>query len=333
MEAVLSDIGADAVKTGMLPTAACVAAVADALAALGPACPPLVVDPVLVATSGDALAAGGVGEAMVARLLPLATVVTPNLAEAAALLGRDPAGLASVEAMEEAAAALVGLGARWALVKGGHLGGEGDAVDVLHDGTTATRLAAPRVATPVAHGTGCTLASALAAGLARGLAVPAAAAAAKSYVSGALAASATLRLGKGPQFPMNHGYSSVDWAVPGWGGRPLDLGVYAVTDPGLAEEAGRKAQFQVVLDIFLTARQDLLSRSAAAAAAAAAAGGARVVQVRDKDGGVGTLTKATAQALAAVGGRAAVLVNDRVDAALAAGADGAHVGQARPRAD
>ena len=312
MEAVLSDIGADAVKTGMLPTAACVAAVADALAALGPACPPLVVDPVLVATSGDALAAGGVGEAMVARLLPLATVVTPNLAEAAALLGRDPAGLASVEAMEEAAAALVGLGARWALVKGGHLGGEGDAVDVLHDGTTATRLAAPRVATPVAHGTGCTLASALAAGLARGLAVPAAAAAAKSYVSGALAASATLRLGKGPQFPMNHGYSSVDWAVPGWGGRPLDLGLYAVTDPGLDEAAGR---------------------SAAEAAAAAAAGGARVVQVRDKDGGVGTLTKATAQALAAVGGRAAVLVNDRVDAALAAGADGAHVGQARPRAD
>ena len=316
--AVLGDIGADAVKTGMMPTPECVAAVADALAALPPASrPPLVVDPVLVATSGDALAGGGVARAMVARLFPLATVVTPNLVEAAALLGRDVRDLeASVEAVEDAAAALAALGPAWVLLKGGHTPGTGQVVDVLHDGRTPVRLAGPRVDTPVSHGTGCSLATALAAGLARGLAVPAAAAAAKAYVAGALAASAGLRLGAGPQWAMHHAFATVDWsthgalAPPGAAAaspRPLDLRVYAVTDPALDAAAGR---------------------STAAAAAAAAAGGATTIQVRDKTGDPGALVSASASCLAVIAGRAALLVNDRVDAALAAGADGAHVGQA-----
>jgi hydroxymethylpyrimidine kinase / phosphomethylpyrimidine kinase / thiamine-phosphate diphosphorylase len=318
---VLGDIGADAVKTGMLPTPACVHAVADALGALPPAArPPLVVDPVLVSTSGDALAAGGVGAAMVSRLFPLATVVTPNLVEAAALLGRDVGELqGSVEAVEAAAADLAALGPRWVLVKGGHgSGGDGSAVvDVLHDGQTSTRLSAPRVDTPVSHGTGCTLAAALAAGLARGLGVPAAAAAAKAYVHGALAASAGLRLGAGPQWAMHHAYKTIDWSAygaarpagmaPSPENRPnLDLRVYAVTDPALDAAAGR---------------------TTADAAAAASAGGATIIQIRDKSGDPATLVSDATAAVAAVAGRAALLVNDRVDAALAAGADGAHVGQ------
>ena len=318
VSAVLGDIGADALKTGMLPTAACVNAVADLLEALpAGARPPLVVDPVLVATSGDSLASGGVGAAMVSRLFPLATVVTPNLVEAAALLGRDVKELeSSLEAVEDAAAALVALGPAWALVKGGHADGKGaEVVDVLHDGLTSIRLSAHRVDTPVSHGTGCSLATALAAGLARGLDVPAAAAGAKAYVSGALAASAGVRLGHGPQWAMHHAYATADWsrfgalAPPGLVSstpRALDLRVYAVTDPALDAAAGR---------------------STADSAGAAAAGGATTVQVRDKTGDPGALTAATAAALTSIAGRAALLVNDRVDAALAAGADGAHVGQ------
>jgi len=317
MEAVLGDIGADALKTGMLPTAACVAAVADVLERLPPAArPPLVLDPVLVATSGDSLAAGGVGAAMVARLFPLATVVTPNLVEAAALLGRDVADLeSSLDAVEEAAAALVALGPAWALVKGGHAAAGGaEVVDVLHDGMTAVRLAGRRVDTPVSHGTGCSLAAALAAGLARGLDVPAAAAGAKAYVAGALAASAGVRLGGGPQWAMHHSYATSDWsafgALPPPGAprrRPtLDLRVYAVTDPALDAAAGR---------------------STAAAAAAAAAGGATTVQVRDKSGDPAALAADVAASITSIAGRAALLVNDRVDVALATGADGAHVGQ------
>ena len=318
--AVLGDIGADAIKTGMLPTAECVGAVADALAAL-PSLPPLVVDPVLVATSGDSLAGGGVGRAMVDRLFPLATVVTPNLIEAAALLGRDVCELeGSLAAVEEAARELAALGPAWVLVKGGHASSGVEVVDVLHDGTTATRLSARRVDTPVSHGTGCSLATALAAGLARGLDVPAAAAGAKAYVSGALAASAGLRVGGGPQWAMHHAYATVDWSrhgalkpPPGSGSTapsrrpPLDLRVYAVTDPALDAAAGR---------------------STAGAAGAAAAGGATTIQIRDKSGDPGALVAATATSLTAIAGRAALLVNDRVDAALAAGADGAHVGQA-----
>lgn len=122
-------------------------------------------------------------------------------------------------------------------MKGGHLEGGHDAVDVLFDGHAATELRRPRVATGNTHGTGCTLASAIAAELAKGRSVPDAVAAAKAYVTAALAHSDRLAIGQGVQRPFNHGFAVADWQAAG---RPAcDLRAYAVTDPGCNKRAGR----------------------------------------------------------------------------------------------
>src|SRR5204862_4325504 len=142
-----SDMAVAAVKTGMLGTAAVVHAVADALARLR--LPLVVVDPVMVAKSGDRLLDADAEAAYRTRLLPLATVVTPNLPETEALLGRPVRTLAE---MREAARALRAMGPRAVVVKGGHL--EGDAVDVFWDGERMEDLSAPRIATKNTHGTG-----------------------------------------------------------------------------------------------------------------------------------------------------------------------------------
>jgi hydroxymethylpyrimidine/phosphomethylpyrimidine kinase len=132
-------------------------------------------------------------DAIIAELLPLATVVTPNLAEVTRLTGRI---VSDVAGQRSAAAALLALGPQWVLVKGGHLAG--DAVDLLTDGDTVLELRAPRLDNRHTHGTGCTLASAIASSLARGLTVPAAVTAAKDYVTGAIAAGFPLGAGIGP---------------------------------------------------------------------------------------------------------------------------------------
>ncbi|MDQ1631175.1 MAG: hydroxymethylpyrimidine/phosphomethylpyrimidine kinase [Frankiaceae bacterium] len=197
IRSVVDDIGVDAVKTGMLSSAAIVRAVAGALAGVAA---PLVVDPVAVSKHGDALLQTDAVEAYRTELVPLATVVTPNVDEARLLTGvevRSRAGL------REAADALLALGARWALVKGGHLSDEAESVDLLTDGTTSIELTGPRHDNRHTHGTGCTLASALASGLARGLDVPSAAAFAKEYVGGAIAAGFALGGGIGP---VDHGW-------------------------------------------------------------------------------------------------------------------------------
>jgi len=191
LDAVLGDIGADAVKTGMLSTAAIIHAVAAGLEAHGVT--RLVVDPVMIAKSGDSLLEPGARTALVEAILPRALLVTPNLHEAAALTGQ-PVG--TEEDMEAAARAIHALGPAWVLVKGGHL--KGPAVDLLFDGRTVQRLAAERVPTPHTHGTGCTYSAAIAAGLARGLAVPDAVAEAKRYVTAAIAAGFALGRGVGP---------------------------------------------------------------------------------------------------------------------------------------
>ena len=193
--AVVDDIGVRAVKTGMLSSSVLVETVADLL---GESAVPIVVDPVSVSKHGDPLLAADALQAVRSRLLPLATVATPNLDEAARLTGvrvRDEADLAA------AARALLELGPRWALVKGGHLAGE--AVDLLTDGTREHWLRAPRHDNRHTHGTGCTLASAIAVGLADGLAVPDAVRAAKAYVTGAIAAGFPLGTGIGP---VDHGW-------------------------------------------------------------------------------------------------------------------------------
>jgi hydroxymethylpyrimidine/phosphomethylpyrimidine kinase len=190
LDAVLGDIGADAAKTGMLSTAAIIRAVADRLRAHR--VERLVVDPVMIAKSGDPLLEPDARRALVEAILPLALVVTPNLPEAAALADFP---VADLEQMEAAARRIHALGPAWVLVKGGHL--KGEPIDLLFDGRTVTRLTAERVPTPHTHGTGCTYSAAIAAGLARGAAVPEAVAEAKRYVTAAIRAGFALGRGVG----------------------------------------------------------------------------------------------------------------------------------------
>lgn len=195
--AVVDDIGVRAVKTGMLASAELVETVAELLTTVDA---PVVVDPVGVSKHGDALLAPEALEVVRTRLLPVATVVTPNLAEVAQLTG---VRVADESDLPRAAEALLALGPRWALVKGGHL--PGDAVDLLTDGTETHWLRAPRQDNRHTHGTGCTLASAVAALLAHGDALPEAVSAAKDYVTGAIAAGFPLGAGIGP---VHHGHLS-----------------------------------------------------------------------------------------------------------------------------
>jgi len=191
IEAVASDMAVAAVKTGMLANAAIVAAVAGAVSRLR--LPHLVVDPVMVAKSGDRLLDPDAETAYTRQLFPLAALVTPNLAEAEALLGRRVRDLA---AMREAARALSGSGARAVLVKGGHL--EGDPVDVLWDGRELVELPGPRIATRNTHGTGCTYSAAIAARLALGDSLLDAVTGAKQYLTEAIRRSYSVGRGPGP---------------------------------------------------------------------------------------------------------------------------------------
>lgn len=164
----------------------------------------MVLDPVMVAKSGDALLEKAAIGALREMLLPLATIVTPNLPEAGVLLGaRAPETLKEMSrAAEKLRELLRGDGQRWVLVKGGHLPGS-DPIDLLHDGDRMIELTGERVATRNTHGTGCTLSSALATLLARGADVPSAARAAKAYLTGALRHADALSVGEG-HGPVHH---------------------------------------------------------------------------------------------------------------------------------
>ncbi|KAG2498573.1 hypothetical protein HYH03_003324 [Edaphochlamys debaryana] len=389
IDAVLGDLGADAIKTGMLPTAEAVEAVAEriaahraALASASPSapCPPLVVDPVLVSTSGHSLAEGSVAGALLRRLLPMAALATPNIPEAEALLGWGP--IASVPDMRRAAQELqekTGCGA--VLVKGGHLrpshpgpgahgngGGGGltrgwcgtavpvgghEAVDVLYDGVRHTELRGAWVDTGNTHGTGCTLASAIAAELAKGLPLLPAVTAARAALAEALRASAPLRLGGGVQRPFHHLHMLPPASAPA---PPFTFPASSAAAPysslaspaadvggaGSGDSAGASGAFapQRRYDPALLRRQlalyavtdpgcnDRTGRSMAEAVAAAVAGGATIIQLREKDTEGGAFLRAAAEALPIC--RAAgvpLIINDRVDVALAVGAEGVHVGQ------
>jgi hydroxymethylpyrimidine/phosphomethylpyrimidine kinase len=196
IDAVVGDIGVDGAKTGMLASAPIIAAVAAAVREHRIA--PLVVDPVMVAQSGARLLEPDARQALVAELLPLATVITPNLPEAEALLDRR---LQTPADLRDAARDLCRLGPAAALVKGGHFGGD-DAVDMLYDGRTVHELRAPRLDTRHTHGTGCITAAALAVGLARGLPLLEAADQAKRFVTAAIAGGLALGRGAGPANPL-----------------------------------------------------------------------------------------------------------------------------------
>jgi hydroxymethylpyrimidine/phosphomethylpyrimidine kinase len=196
LDSVLGDIGVDAVKTGMLASTALVSAVADGLAGLTA---PLVVDPVSVSKHGDPLLDPSALDAVRTRLLPLATLVTPNVHEAAQLAGVE---VANETDLHRAADAVLRLGPRAVLVKGGHLAGD-ESVDLLWDGETERVFASPRYDNRHTHGSGCTLASAIASRLALGDRLADAVGAAKEYVAGAVAAGFPLGAGIGP---VDHGW-------------------------------------------------------------------------------------------------------------------------------
>ena len=201
IDAVFADVRVDAVKVGMIATAAIAEAVADALVRHGAR--RVVLDPVMIAKGGDRLLAEAAVETLRARLVPLAGVLTPNLPEAAALLGRDEAR--SRDAMAGQAEALRALGPGAVLLKGGHLDGDASP-DLLRTAGTTAWLDAPRVATRNTHGTGCTLSSAVAALWAREDDVETACRLAKDYVSGAIAGADALSVGSG-HGPLDHAFA------------------------------------------------------------------------------------------------------------------------------
>ena len=197
IDAVFDDVRIDAVKIGMVATAKIAAAIADAL--VRHRAQHIVLDPVMIAKSGDRLLAKDAIAALCERLMPLAEIITPNLPEAATLLGvaepTDPAG------MRQMARDLRRFGSTAVLLKGGHAGGP-ESIDVLADGEALTWLSAPRIATKNTHGTGCTLSSAIAALLPRMSRVDAVRAA-KDYLTAALAAADELTVGSG-HGPVHH---------------------------------------------------------------------------------------------------------------------------------
>jgi hydroxymethylpyrimidine/phosphomethylpyrimidine kinase len=196
LDAVLSDLDVRAIKIGMLADVTVIRQLGERLA---DSAVPVVLDPVMVAASGDRLVPEGAVTALAEHLFPRATIVTPNIPEAAVLLGTVPA--TDEAAMRAQAEALAARGPA-VLLKGGHLE-DGESVDLFLSGGRLERLVSPRVTTRNTHGTGCTLSSAIAAHLARGATLPEAVRAAKAYISAAIAAADTLEVGSG-HGPVHH---------------------------------------------------------------------------------------------------------------------------------
>ncbi|HLE24775.1 MAG TPA: bifunctional hydroxymethylpyrimidine kinase/phosphomethylpyrimidine kinase [Thermodesulfobacteriota bacterium] len=196
IHAVLSDIGVDAVKTGMLSNEDIISAVAEKIKQYG--IKKLVIDPVMRAKSGDTLLKPEAERALIEELLPLAYIVTPNLSEAGALSGIK---VSSLEDMREAARRIKLIGCKFVLVKGGHLKWSHEAIDILYDGKKFHDFSSPRIKTKNTHGTGCTYSAAICAGLAKGLNAREAIRQAKDYVTEAIRNSFSLGNGHGP---LNH---------------------------------------------------------------------------------------------------------------------------------
>jgi hydroxymethylpyrimidine/phosphomethylpyrimidine kinase len=192
MKSVLADLDVKVIKIGMLSRQATIRAVAEGLTEAPEI--PVVLDPVMVAASGDLLLRASAVKALKSVLMPRAAIITPNLHEAAVLTGQPVA--ANEDEMEQQARMLHEAGARAVLIKGGH-GSGAESVDILITAYGTQRYATPRIDTPNVHGTGCTLSSAIAAGLAKGLSLDAACRAAKAYITAAIEASARLKVGHG----------------------------------------------------------------------------------------------------------------------------------------
>jgi hydroxymethylpyrimidine/phosphomethylpyrimidine kinase len=203
IQSVVEDIGVDALKIGMLHEPAVVEVVAWAIDHYQ--LTRVVLDPVMVATSGDRLMASETVQVLVRELFPRASVITPNLDEAALLLGHE---ITDADALNQAAQDLLAMGAKAVLLKGGHLAGD-EVVDLLVQAHgPSRRLASPRIASQNVHGTGCTLSSAMAAYLALGHDLSESVALARTFILGAIAHGADVKTGHG-HGPLNHGFSPV----------------------------------------------------------------------------------------------------------------------------
>lgn len=264
----------------------------------------LVVDPVLVSTSGHSLASNKVAEAIIQHLLPICSVLCPNIPEAEALLNQS---IDSVEEMRKAAKQLQSMGPELVLIKGGHLitPGASSVIDVVSDGSEITEIEHPLIQTDRVHGTGCTLASAIASYLAQDYNTLQAVKAGIQYLQEALENSVSMRLGTGLQIPFNHGYFQHRWPVHGR--RNLDLSLYAITDQRYNEKHKR--------DLAEAVKQALN-------------GGASVLQVREKTASTLAFVKSVETVIEiAKDFQVPVIVNDRIDVLLATDADGVHLGQ------
>ncbi|KAK6136515.1 hypothetical protein DH2020_029751 [Rehmannia glutinosa] len=326
LKSVLSDMHPDVVKTGMLPSPGIIKVLCQSLKEFQEA---LVVDPVMVSTSGDVLAGPLILASFREELLPMADIVTPNLREASALLGGAP--LQTVGDMRSAAKSIHDIGPRNVLVKGGDLPESSDAVDVLFDGKEFYEFHSTRIITSNTHGTGCTLASSIAAELARGSSVLSAVkhkdiekgvqlkcwlivdviglVQSKRYVGSALDYSKDILIGGGRQGPFDHLMKLKHNALPCMRRPfdPSDLLMYAVTDSRMNKRWGR---------------------SMSDAVKAAIEGGATIVQLREKDTDTGDFLEAAKTCLEICRRHnVPLLINDRIDIALACDADGVHIGQ------
>ncbi|PIN16477.1 Phosphomethylpyrimidine kinase [Handroanthus impetiginosus] len=306
LNSVLSDMRPDVVKTGMLPSPGIVKVLCESLQEFQVRA--LVVDPVMVSTSGDVLAGPLILASFREELLPLADIVTPNLREASTLLGGLP--METVADMRSAAKSIHDIGPRHVLVKGGDLLASADAVDVLFDGKEFYEFRSTRIKTLNTHGTGCTLASSIAAELARGSSVLSAIKIAKRYVESALDYSKDILIGGGRQGPFDHLMQLKNNALSLRVGRPFDPSdflLYAVTDTAMNKKWGR---------------------SMGDAVKAAIEGGATIVQLREKDAETQDFLEAAKTCVEICRSHGVpLLINDRIDIALACGADGVHVGQ------
>ncbi|XP_051133625.1 thiamine biosynthetic bifunctional enzyme TH1, chloroplastic [Andrographis paniculata] len=306
LKSVLSDMRPDVVKTGMLPTPGTVKVLRECLKEFQVKA--LVVDPVMVSTSGDVLAGPSILRSFREELLPLADLVTPNLKEASALLGGIL--LETIADMRYAAKTIHDIGPRNVLVKGGDLSASSDAVDVLFDGKDFYEFSSVRINSRNTHGTGCTLAASIAAELARGSSMYAAVKIAKRYVESALGYSKEILIGGGQQGPFDHFMKLKNSAVNLHTYRPFhpkDLLLYAVTDSRMNQKWGR---------------------SLVDAVKAAIEGGATIIQLREKDADTRDFLESAKTCLEICRSHSVPLViNDRIDIALACDADGVHVGQ------
>ncbi|ESQ34490.1 hypothetical protein EUTSA_v10007358mg [Eutrema salsugineum] len=305
LKSVLSDFEFDVVKTGMLPSPEIVEVLLQNLSDFPVRA--LVVDPVMVSTSGHVLAGSSILSIFKERLLPIADIITPNVKEASALLGG--VRIETVAEMRSAAKSLHEMGPRFVLVKGGDLPGSSDSVDVYFDGKVFHELRSPRITTRNTHGTGCTLASCIAAELAKGSSMLSAVKVAKRFVDNALSYSKDIVIGSGMQGPFDHflGLKKDTQTYRRSTFNPDDLFLYAVTD----------------------SRMNIKwNRSIVDAVKAAVEGGATIIQLREKEAETREFLEEAKSCVEICRSRGVcLLINDRIDIALACDADGVHVGQ------